>query len=185
MPAATPSTETATFAGGCFWCMEPPFEQLPGVRSVASGYTGGIEERPTYEQVSSGATGHCEAVQVVYDPSVTTYAQLLEAFWRNIDPTATDRQFADVGRHYRTAIFYHTDEQRRLAEASKAQLAASGRFREPIVTAIQPAGAFYPAEDGHQGYAKKHPLRYSIYKIGSGRESFVTRVWGRDAKPPA
>ena len=151
-----PRTEHATFAGGCFWCMEPPFEQLPGVVSVTSGYTGGAEKNPTYDDVCSGATGHCEAIDVVFDPSTVTYQQLLDVFWRNIDPTTPNRQFADAGTQYRTAIFYHTDEQRRLAEASKRRLEQSGKFAT-IVTEIEPAGDFYPAEDYHQGYSKKNP----------------------------
>jgi methionine-S-sulfoxide reductase len=180
-PAAndpTMPTELATFAGGCFWCMEPPFEELPGVADVTAGYTGGRVPDPTYEQVSSGDTGHAEAIQVTYDPSKVTYQQLLDVFWRNIDPTAEDRQFSDKGTQYRTAIFTHTAEQARLAEASKQALAAAGTFRAPIVTQIQPAGPFYPAEDEHQGYAKRNPMRYTVYKIGSGREGFLKRAWG-------
>ena len=173
----------ATFAGGCFWCMEPPFEKLEGVTEVATGYTGGTGGRPTYEQVSSGTTGHVEAVQVTYDPSKVSYDELLETFWRNIDPTQADGQFADQGPQYRTAIFYHTEEQRRLAEASKARLAASGKFDKPIVTEVAPAGPFYPAEDYHQDYHKKNPLRYKLYRAGSGREGYLQRTWGSDARP--
>jgi methionine-S-sulfoxide reductase len=169
----------ATFAGGCFWCMEPPFEQLEGVRSVTAGYAGGTGPKPTYEEVSSGATGYLEAVQVAYDPATVTYQQLLDAFWRNVDPTQADGQFADQGRQYRTAIFYHTEEQQRLALASKEQLARSGTFDKPIVTEILPATAFYPAEEDHQDYYKKHPLRYKLYRIGSGREGFLKRTWGQ------
>jgi methionine-S-sulfoxide reductase len=176
-----PTQETATFAGGCFWCMEPPFEKLDGVSAVTSGYTGGTEPNPTYEQVSSGATGYAEAVQVVYEPSKVTYERLLEVFWMNIDPTTPNRQFADSGSQYRTAIFYHTDEQQRLAEASRVALARSGKFDKPIVTEIAPAGRFYPAEDYHQDYYKKNPLRYKLYRIGSGREGFLNRVWGPEA----
>ncbi len=171
-------TETATFAGGCFWCMEPPFEQLDGVRSVTSGYTGGSEPHPTYEQVSAGTTGHAEAVQVVYDPATIRYERLLEVFWRNIDPTTPNQQFADKGTQYRTAIFYHSEEQRRLAEASKEQVAASGTFDKPIVTAIVPAGPFYPAEEHHQDYYKKSPFRYHLYRLGSGREGYLRKTWG-------
>lgn len=181
MSTAAPSpgrVEKATFAGGCFWCMEPPFEKLPGVRSVTSGYTGGSAARPSYQAVSSGGTGHAEAVEVVYDPASVTYEQLLDVFWRNIDPTTPNRQFADVGPQYRTAIFYHTDEQQRLAQASKAALAGSGTFAEPIVTEILPATAFYPAEEYHQDYYKKHPTHYKAYRIGSGREAYLKRVWG-------
>lgn len=174
----TATTQTATFAGGCFWCMEPPFEKLPGVISVTSGYTGGVEPNPTYEQVSSGKTGHAESVQVVYDPSKVTYAQLLEAFWHNIDPTTPDQQFADHGHQYRTAIFYHSDEQRKLAEASKQAIERSGKFAKPIVTEITPAGSFYPAEDYHQDYYKKNPLRYTLYRAGSGRDGYIKKTWG-------
>lgn len=171
-------TETATFAGGCFWCMEGPFVELEGVRSVTSGYTGGHVANPTYEQVSSGTTGHAEAIQIVFDPSVVSYERLLDIFWRNIDPTQQDGQFADRGSQYRTAIFYHSDEQRRLAEASKARLAASGTFERPIVTAITHAAAFYPAEDYHQRYYQKNPVRYNLYRAGSGRAGFLRRIWG-------
>ena len=177
----TKQVEQATFAGGCFWCMEPPFEQLAGVVSVAAGYTGGTKANPTYEEICSGGTGHAEAVQVVYDPSAITYAQLLEVFWRNIDPTTPNQQFADVGDQYRTAIFYHNEEQRRLAEASKKQLQRSGTFKDPLVTEIVPASTFYPAEESHQDYYKKNPLRYQRYRIGSGRDGYLRRVWGRQA----
>ena len=172
------TTETATLAGGCFWCMEGPFEALDGVVSVTSGYTGGAALNPTYAEVSSGATGHAEAVQIVYDPAQVSYARLLEVFWRNIDPTQPDGQFADHGRQYRTAVFYHSDEQRRQAEASKVALASSGQFTKPIVTEIIPAGPFYPAEDYHQDYYKKNPIRYKLYRVGSGREGFLKRIWG-------
>ena len=172
--------EQATFAGGCFWCMEGPFEQLDGVRSVTAGYTGGATQNPTYEEVSAGTTGHAEAVQIVYEPTKVSYETLLEVFWRNIDPTQPDGQFADHGRQYRTAIFTHDEEQRRLAEASKAQLASSGKFDQPIVTEIVPASSFYPAEDYHQDYYKKNPLRYKLYRAGSGREGYLKRTWGKD-----
>jgi methionine-S-sulfoxide reductase len=171
-------TALATFAGGCFWCMEGPFEQLTGVRAVTSGYTGGAEADPTYEQVSSGRTGHAEAVQVAYDPSQASYQQLLQVFWRNIDPTDPGGQFADKGSQYRTAIFVHTEEQRRLAQESKAALERSGKFTKPIVTPIVAASTFYPAEDYHQDYYKKHPTRYRLYKVGSGREGFLRKTWG-------
>ncbi|MBI4003420.1 MAG: peptide-methionine (S)-S-oxide reductase MsrA, partial [Candidatus Omnitrophica bacterium] len=170
--------ETATFAGGCFWCMEPPFEKLDGVVSVTAGYCGGTENSPTYEQVSSGATGYAESIQVVYDPVKISYEQLLDVFWMNVDPTQADGQFADRGPQYRTVIFYSTDEQKRLAEASKATLAQSGKFTKPIVTSVEPASPFYPAEDYHQDYAKKNPLRYKLYKIGSGREGYLKKTWG-------
>lgn len=172
------ATETATFAGGCFWCMEPPFEELEGVRGVTPGYTGGTKPNPTYDEVCTGLTGHVEAVEVVYDPSVITYQQLLDVFWRNVDPTQTDGQFADHGSQYRTAIFYHTEAQRRLALESKARLERSGTFDRPIVTQIIPASAFYPAEDYHQGYYKKSPFRYRLYRRGSGRDAYLRKVWG-------
>jgi len=162
--------------------MEGPFEQLDGVRSVTAGYTGGATQNPTYEEVSAGTTGHAEAVQIVYEPAKVSYETLLEVFWRNIDPTQPDGQFADHGRQYRTAIFYHTEEQQRLAEASKAQLAASGKFDQPIVTEIVPASSFYPAEDYHQDYHKKHPLRYQLYRTGSGREGYLKKTWGKEAE---
>jgi len=173
--------EQATFAGGCFWCMEPPFEKLPGVVSVTAGYTGGTKKNPTYEEVSSGRTGHAEAVEVVYDPSKVAYEQLLEVFWRNIDPTQAYGQFADRGTQYRTAIFYHAEEQKRLAEASKDQLEQSGKFDKPIVTEIAPASTFYPAEEYHQDYYKKHSIHYKLYRAGSGREGFLRTVWGDES----
>lgn len=176
--AAGKPTQTATFAGGCFWCMEAAFEQLAGVVSVTSGYTGGTKPNPTYEEVCSGTTGHAESVQVVYDPSTISYERLLDAFWRNIDPTTPNQQFSDKGTQYRSAIFYHDDEQKQLAELSKQQLAKSGKFTAPIVTEITPASTFYPAEDYHQDYYKKNPLRYNLYKIGSGRAGYLKRVWG-------
>ena len=154
---------TATFAGGCFWCMEPPFDKLEGVVSTTSGYTGGTLKNPTYEEVSAGGTGHAESLQVVYDPAKISYAQLLEVFWRNIDPTVKDRQFCDVGHQYRTAIFYHDEEQKRLALESKQRLEQSGKF-PAIYTEIVPAGTFYPAEDYHQDYYKKNPVRYKYYR---------------------
>ena len=172
--------EVATFAGGCFWCMEPPFEQLPGVKSVTAGYTGGHVPNPTYEEVSSGTTGHAESVQVEYDPTKVSYDQLLDAFWRNIDPTQVNGQFADQGDQYRTVIFYHTPEQKKLAEASKAKLAASKKFSEPIATKIVEAGPFYRAEDYHQGYARKNAFRYGIYREGSGRSGYLKKTWGAD-----
>ena len=170
--------EQATFAGGCFWCMEPPFEKLPGVISVTAGYTGGTEKHPTYEQVSSGKTGHAEAVQVVYDSSTISYEQLLDVFWMNIDPTTPNAQFADHGTQYRTAIFYHDEEQKRRAEASKAKLERSRKFKAPIVTEVVPASPFYPAEDYHQDYYKKNTIRYKLYRIGSGRDAYLKQVWG-------
>ena len=171
-------TEVATFAGGCFWCMQPPFDALPGVLSTTVGYTGGTTLNPTYPEVCSGATGHAESVQVIYDPSRIGYEKLLEVFWRQINPTTPNRQFADVGTQYRTAIFYHNEEQKRLAERSKTILQQSGRFKEPIVTDIVPAVTFYPAEEYHQQYYKKSALHYKLYRFGSGRDRYVKQVWG-------
>ena len=176
--ASTHQLERATFAGGCFWCMEPPFTALPGVISVMPGYTGGTNANPTYEDVSGGATGHAEAVQILYDPAKVSYEQLLETFWKNIDPTQADGQFVDRGSQYRTAIFTHTEAQARLAQASKARLAQSEKFTKPIVTEVVPASTFYPAEDYHQAYYKKNPMRYQLYKAGSGREGYLKRTWG-------
>jgi len=173
---------SATFAGGCFWCMEPPFEKLPGVTEVVSGYTGGPEKNPTYRQVSYGETGHRESVQVTFDPGTISYQELLDVYWRQIDPTDPNGQFADQGAQYRTAIFYHSEEQKRLAEASREALARSGRFDAPIVTEILPAGPFYPAEDYHQNYYKTNPTHYEQYREGSGRGPFLRRVWGEENK---
>ena len=170
----------ATFAGGCFWCMEPPFDKLDGVISTTSGYTGGREENPTYKQVSAGKTGHAEAVEVLYDPSKVSYRKLLDVFWRQINPTTPDRQFVDVGHQYRSAVFYHNEEQRRLAEETKREMAESGRFDGPIVTEIVPAGPFWPAEDYHQDYYLKNPVRYKFYRLGSGRDQYLDGVWGKD-----
>jgi peptide methionine sulfoxide reductase msrA/msrB len=175
----------ATFAGGCFWCMETPFEKLKGVSEVVSGYTGGDEEAPTYEQVSGGVTGHAEAIQVRYDPPRITYGDLLEVFWRQIDPTDPSGQFVDRGKQYRSVIFYHDEEQRKLAEGSKASLEQSGRFDKPIATEILPAKTFYQAEDYHQDYFRKKPLRYQYYRWGSGRDQFLERVWGAAKKREA
>jgi peptide-methionine (S)-S-oxide reductase len=175
--AADDELAVATFAGGCFWCMEPPFDELPGVVSTTSGYTGGRNANPTYEQVSSGTTGHAESMQVRYDPKKVSYETLLEVFWRNIDPLTANRQFCDRGPQYRSAIFYHDEEQRRLAESSKEAL--NGRFAEPIVTEIEPAGAFYPAEEYHQDYYKKNPVRYKFYRWNCGRDARLSQVWGR------
>ena len=177
-PAPPPRTAVAVFAGGCFWCMEPPYDKLPGVISTISGYTGGKVANPTYEQVSAGGTGHAEAVQVRYDPTRISYATLLDVFWRNIDPVAVDRQFCDVGSQYRSAIFPVTPEQRRLAEASKRKLESSGRFDRPIATRIEPAATFYPAEDYHQDYYKKNPVRYKFYRWNCGRDQRLQELWG-------
>jgi len=180
VPAATmPSGHAvATFAGGCFWCMEPPYDELDGVISTTSGYTGGHKQNPTYEEVSTGRTGHTEAVQVVYDPKRITYERLLEVFWRNIDPVTPNAQFCDHGSQYRSGIFYHDATQRRLAEESKQALEASGRFKQPIVTEIVAAGTFYPAEEYHQDYYKKNPIRYKFYRTGCGRDRRLADLWG-------
>ncbi|RJS60883.1 peptide-methionine (S)-S-oxide reductase MsrA [Bacillus sp. PK3_68] len=167
----------ATFAGGCFWCMVSPFDEQPGIKEVVSGYTGGHTENPTYEEVCSDITGHYEAVQIMYDPAVFPYKKLLELFWHQIDPTDAGGQFNDRGSSYRTAIFYHDKEQKELAEASKAELAASGRFQKPIVTEILPARPFYRAEEKHQHYYKKNAFHYNLYKEGSGRAKFIRENW--------
>lgn len=170
----------ATFAGGCFWCMEPPFDEVPGVKSTTSGYTGGKERHPTYKDVAYGRTGHTESIQVVFDPQVVTYEQLLDVFWRNIDPTDAGGQFVDRGSQYRTAIFVHDAKQRNLAELSKNALRESGRFKKTIVTAIHDAGDFWVAEAYHQDFYKKSPRRYYSYRRGSGRDDFIARTWGVD-----
>lgn len=172
---------TATFAGGCFWCMEPPFEKLAGVISVTSGYTGGQKLDPTYEEVSAGGTGHAESVQIVYDSTQISYARLLEVFWHNIDPVAVNRQFCDAGTQYRSAIFYHDDEQKRLAAASKQEFEQSGRFDRPIATEIVAASTFYPAEEYHQDFYKKNPVRYKAYRAGCGRDRRLQALWGDEA----
>ena len=171
----------AIFAGGCFWCMEPPFDRLDGVISTTSGYTGGNRKNPTYGEVSAGVTGHAEAVEVLYDPLKIGYAQLLEIFWRNIDPLTPNRQFCDRGSQYRSAIFYHDAGQEHLARQSKAQLERSGRFEDPIVTEIVQATAFYRAESYHQDYYTKNPLRYKLYKWGCGRDARLKQLWGETA----
>ena len=176
-------TELATFAGGCFWCMVAPFEELPGVRKVTSGYTGGHKENPTYEEVCAGTTGHVEAVQIEFDPDLFPYEKLLDLFWRQIDPTDPGGQFVDRGPSYRTAIFYHNEEQKRIAEESKRRLEASGRFDKPIVTEILPASAFYPAEEYHQDFHRKNPFRYKTYRKGSGRDAFIEKHWRMKKDP--
>ncbi len=176
-------TATATFAGGCFWCMEHPFDQLPGVISVTSGYTGGHTEHPPYEEVSAGGTGHAESVEIVYDPTKVSYEQLLAVFWHNIDPLTRDAQFCDHGSQYRSAIFYHDSTQRRLAEESKRQLETAGRLRQPIVTEIVAATAFYPAEEYHQHYYRKNPIRYNFYRWNCGRDRRLRELWGASAPP--
>lgn len=174
-------TERAVFAGGCFWCMEGPFESLPGVISVTSGYTGGSKKNPSYKDVSSGTTGHAEAVEVLYDPDKISYQKLLDTFWHNIDPVAVNRQFCDVGEQYRSAIFYVTEEQGRLAQASKTALEKTGIFSNPIATEITKAQTFYPAEESHQNYYKKNPVRYKYYRTGCGRDSRLKTIWGSQA----
>jgi len=173
----------ATFAGGCFWCTEADFEKIPGVVKVISGYTGGKKENPSYEEVSSGTTGHVEAVQVYYDPSKLTYEVLLDYFWKHIDPTDSGGQFFDRGSQYRSAIFYHNEEQKRLAEKSKEELGKSGRFNKPIMTGIIQFTKFYEAEQYHQDYNKKHTLKYDSYRYGSGRDQFLNKAWGMEMKP--
>jgi peptide methionine sulfoxide reductase msrA/msrB len=175
-----PPVEKATFAGGCFWCMTPPFEKLEGVKEVVSGYTGGHTVNPTYEDVTSETTGHLESVEITYDPSKVSYKKLLDVFWRQINPTDDGGQFVDRGPSYKSAIFYHNEEQKRLAEESKKDLARSGRFDKPIVTEIQPAGPFYRAEEYHQDYWKKNPIRYKFYRYNSGRDQYLAKVWGKD-----
>jgi peptide-methionine (S)-S-oxide reductase len=180
--SAAPAAAVATFAGGCFWCMEPPFDKLDGVLETTSGYMGGKERHPTYEQVSAGATGHAEVVQVRYDPSRVTYERLLEVYWRNVDPTVKDRQFCDVGSQYRTAIFVHDDAQRSAAQASRAALEKTKPFKAPIVTPVVAAGEFWPAEDYHQDYYLKNPIRYSYYRTGCGRDRRLAELWGSAPK---
>lgn len=169
----------ATFAGGCFWCMVSPFDEQPGIIQVLSGYTGGHTENPTYQEVCSETTGHYEAVQITYDPAQFPYERLLALFWQQIDPTDAGGQFHDRGDSYRTAIFYHNEEQRELAEQSKQELEQSGRFDKPIATQILPAKVFYPAEEYHQHYYKKNSFHYKMYRKGSGRQDFVERHWGK------
>lgn len=171
-------TEKATLAGGCFWCMEAPFEQLPGVVSAVSGYAGGQKKNPTYEEVSSGGTGHAEVVQITFDPARISYEQILEVFFKNIDPTDAGGQFVDRGSQYRPGIFFHSDTQRATAEKVRARMAASGRFKKPIVTEITRLDVFYPAEEYHQDYYKKNPYHYKRYRTGSGRDEYLKQIWG-------
>ena len=176
--ASVPRLEKAMFAGGCFWCMEPAFDKLKGVKAVIPGYTGGHKKNPTYEEVSSGATGHAEAIEITYDPAVISYSKLLDVFWHNVDPTVKDRQFCDVGAQYRTAIWYQNEEQRRLAEESKKALEKSHRFKGHIYTEITQATQFYPADDYHQKYYQKNPLRYKFYRYNCGRDQRLKELWG-------
>jgi len=178
---AATTLDTATFAGGCFWCMVPAFDKVPGVVSVTSGYTGGSKKNPTYEEVSAGGTGHAESVQIVYDPAKVTYEKLLDVFWHNIDPTTKDREFCDVGHQYRSAIFYHNEEQHRLALQSKEQLENNKPFKASIVTEIVQATEFYPAEEYHQNYYKKNPIRYHYYRWSCGRDQRLKDLWGAAA----
>ena len=182
MPKEDKMIKIATFAGGCFWCTEADFEKSPGVVKVISGYTGGQKENPSYEEVSSGTTGHVEAVQVYYDSSKITYEELLDYFWKHIDPTDSGGQFVDRGSQYRSVIFYHDEEQKRLAEKSKEELSKSGEFNKPIATEILKFTKFYEAEEYHQDYYKKNPLRYKFYRFNSGRDQFLKKVWGKEMK---
>ena len=178
-PAVTnQETAIATFAGGCFWCMEGPFDKLTGVISTTSGYTGGHTKNPTYKQTSAGKTGHTEAVQIVYDPTQVSYEKLLDVFWHNIDPTTPDQQFCDRGSQYRSEIFYHDDQQKNLADASKYALNNNKPFKQPIVTQITKASTFYAAEDYHQNYYKKNPVRYKYYRYSCGRDKRLEALWG-------
>lgn len=183
-PPPEAKTAVATFAGGCFWCVEEAFEKLSGVISAVSGYTGGTVPNPTYEQVSNETTGHAEAVRVTYDPAKVSYEKLVDWFWRNIDPTQADGQFCDFGSSYRSAIFVHDDAQRKVAEETKRALEASGRFKRPIVTEIVAAGTFYEAEDYHQDYYKKNPNRYRFYKFNCGRAQRLEQIWVKATPPP-
>jgi peptide-methionine (S)-S-oxide reductase len=180
-PTVPPGQAVAIFAGGCFWCMEPPFDKLPGVTATISGYTGGRKVNPTYGEVSAGGTGHAEAVEVIYDPKKVSYEKLLEVFWLNIDPTVKDQQFCDHGHQYRTGIFYSDDAQRRAAEASRAAVEKSKPFKEPIVTPIEMASTFYPAEEYHQDYYLKNPVRYNFYRTSCGRDARLKELWGDKA----
>ena len=179
--AAGDEPAVATFAGGCFWCVESDFDAVPGVAETVSGYTGGTVENPTYQQVTAGGTGHREAVQIRYDPEQVSYERLLHIFWRSVDPTDGGGQFCDRGDSYQTAIFAGNEEERRLAEASKEALELSAVLDEPVVTPIEPAGEFYPAENYHQDYYTKNPVRYRFYRFSCGRDSRVQQVWGRQA----
>jgi peptide methionine sulfoxide reductase msrA/msrB len=180
--SAATTLEKATLAGGCFWCMEPPYEKLEGVKEVISGYISGHKQNPTYEEVSAGTTGHAEAVQITFDPTKVSYSELLDVFWRQINPTDPDGQFADRGSQYRTVIFYHSDEQKRLAENSKEELSKSERYAKPIITEILPASQFYRAENYHQDYYKNHSTRYKIYRFFSGRDQYLKKIWGNEEK---
>ena len=181
-PPDNPRLKMATFAGGCFWCMEPPFDKVKGVISTTSGYTDGRVNNPTYQMVSRGWTGHTEAIRIVYDPGIVSYEKLLEVFWRQINPTTKDRQFVDKGSQYRTGIYYHSETQKQFAVNSKLALDKSGRFDKPIVTEIKEATAFWPAEEYHQDYYKKNPKKYKFYRWNSGRDQYLDQIWGKDRK---
>jgi peptide-methionine (S)-S-oxide reductase len=180
-PDAKAKSEIAIFAGGCFWCVESDFDKVPGVLSTTSGYIGGRKPNPTYAEVSAGGTGYAEAVKVEFDPARVTYAQLVERFWTTIDPTVRDQQFCDIGSQYRTAIFTANAEQQKIAEASKTALGKSKPFTAPIITEIVPAGTFYPAEEYHQDYYLKNPIRYSYYRKSCGRDARLKQLWGEKA----
>lgn len=180
--SAWATEKKATFAGGCFWCMEPPYDKLEGVISTTAGYTGGHTKNPTYEEVSAGKTGHAEAVRIIYDPAKISYAQLLDVFWHNIDPLTPNQQFCDQGAQYRAAVFYHNQKQQRLAKTSKAALAQSGRFSQPIVVEIESATEFYPAEEYHQNYYQKNPIRYKFYRFTCGRDQRLDALWGEEGQ---
>jgi methionine-S-sulfoxide reductase len=175
---AAAESETALFAGGCFWCMQPPFDETAGVIRTTVGYAGGKEQNPTYRSVSAGKTGHLESIEVIFDNTRVSYEQLLKVFWHQINPTQANGQFSDIGHQYTTAIFYESEAQRIAAEASKMSLEASGKFDRPIATAIRPATRFWPAEDYHQKYYQKNPAHYHAYKVGSGRAGYIKRTWG-------
>ena len=175
---AAPEVQRAYFAGGCFWCMQYAFDKVPGVAKTVVGYTGGKVAAPEYEEVSTGNTGHAEAIEVQYDPAKVTYMQLLDTFWKNIDPTQENRQFADKGTQYRTAIFYRDDTEKQAAEASKDALGKSGKFSKPIATEITKVGPFYPAEEYHQEYYRKNPDHFQRYEVGSGRAGYIKKMWG-------
>ena len=178
--AAAADSEKATFAAGCFWCVEADFDKVPGVLSTTSGYTGGTFKNPSYEQVSSGGTGHTEAVEIVFDPGKVTYEQLLDHFWKNVDPLNANRQFCDVGEQYRPAIFFHDEGQRRAAEESKGRV--QQRFKQPVVVQIAPAAAFYRAEAYHQDYYKKNPIQYRYYRWSCGRDGRLADLWGKSSR---
>lgn len=174
-----PKTEKATFAGGCFWCMQPLFDKVNGVVSTTVGYTGGSKKNPTYDEVSEGGTGHTESIEIVYDPARVSYEQLLDIFWKNIDPLSSDRQFCDVGTQYRPAIFYHNEQQKKMAEIYREKLKKSEKFKETIVTQVVPASIFYPAEEYHQKYYQKNSVQYKVYRYSCGRDKRLKELWDK------